>query len=515
MKYYFLTAVLIGSMLSSFASDRRLKILVFTKTVEFRHKSIPKGIETFKKLALENNWDIDYSDDASKFDSTLFQYDVLVFLSTTGDILNDTQQQFLKDYIARGKGFVGIHAATDTEHGWPWYAKMIGAEFSKHPKHQNAVVKSTNLYNAFYGKDYKTRTVFDEWYNFKEPVKPYVNVLSYVDETSYEGGEMNGNHPITWYHHFDGGRIFYTGMGHMDDQFDDAIFLNELIVGVKWAGGLINDPAPAKKLTNLLTDNLNDNWVAFMGVPHGSVKDLPGVDLKSDGKIGVPLGLSNDIKQVFKMEKDGDENVLHISGEIFGGLTSKLEYENYHLRVQFKWGDKIWEPRLAHPKDNGILYHANGSYTTFWNVWMQSSEFQVQRHDMGDFYALGGVKASIALAPVNDGTEVGYKKGATKADVTTGSEAPYNHAKRSIDSEKPEGKWNTLDLYCLGNKSVYVVNGKVVMVLENLMRLNAEKEWVIANKGLIQIQSEGAEAYYKNIQIETISQFPKHVRKQF
>ncbi len=497
-----------------FAKSEPLKILVFSKTQTFRHKSIPKGIETFEKLASQNNWNISHTEDAMAFDNTIFKYDVLVFLNTTGDILNESQQDVLKAYFARGKGFVGVHSASDTELQWTWYTDMIGAEFSKHPKIQKAKLNTSRNYQAFFGSDYKTRETEDEWYNFKAAVKPNVNVLTYLDETSYNGGEMKGDHPITWYHHFDGGRVFYTGLGHRDEQYDNPTFLNELITGVKWAGGLVNDPAPAvKKLTNLLTNNLNDNWAVFVGAPHATVLGLPNVDPKSNGKNSEALGLNNDPKQVFKLEKQGDENVLHISGEIYGALTSKLEYQNYHLKLQFKWGEKLWEPRLKDPKDNGILYHAIGPYRTFWNVWMQSHEFQVQRHDMGDYFALAGTKATIALAPIDDNKMI-YKKGATKADISGKLKAPYNTAKRGFDNENPEGEWNTLELYCIGDKSVHVVNGKVVMYLENLMQFNKDGVFVPITKGLIQIQSEAAEAYYKNIQIETITKLPKNIIKQ-
>ncbi|HEX7366599.1 MAG TPA: ThuA domain-containing protein [Pelobium sp.] len=501
-------------ILPVFATSGKLKILVFSKTAEFRHKSIPKGIETFRYLARENNWDIDFSEDASRFDSTLFKYDVLVFLNTTGDILNDSQQEVLKDFVGRGKGFVGVHAASDTEKKWSWYSDMIGAVFSHHPKIQQAALKTANLYKPFFGKDFKERQTQDEWYNFKEAVAPYVNVLTYLDETSYTGGEMKGNHPITWFHHFDGGRVFYTGLGHVDAQYDDANFLNELTIAVKWAGGLINDPMPPKKFTNLLTDNLNDHWSVFIGAPHASVKGLPNVDPNSNGKNADPLGLNSDPKHVFSLEKQGNENVLHISGEIYGALTSKLEYQNYHLKVQFKWGDKIWPPREGDPKDNGILYHCVGAYRSFWNVWMQSQEFQIQRHDFGDYFALAGTKATIALTTAPDGKNLIYQKGAQKTDISGRFKRPFNTAKRGFDNEKPQGEWNTIELYCIADKSVYVVNGKVVMFLEDLQQFNKDGSVIPSQKGLFQIQSEAAEAYYKNVEIESIDKLPKSIKKQ-
>ncbi|GIZ08136.1 hypothetical protein FUMI01_08630 [Flavobacterium sp. UMI-01] len=496
------------------AQNETLNVLVFSKTQAFRHKSIPKGQEALKKLGTENKWKLTFSEDASDFNENLYQYDVLVFLNTSGDLFNDEQKKFFQNFIARGKGFVGIHAASDTEKNWPWYSAMIGAVFSNHPKIQQATLTTTLPYAQFMTTDYKTRKTTDEWYNFKEAVKPYVTVLTHIDEKSYTGGNMNGNHPITWFHHYDGGRIFYTGLGHRDEQYDDTIFLKEIKTGILWAGGKIADPKPSTKPTSLLTENLNDHWAVFIGCPHATVQNLAHVDPKSNGKTGEPLGLNNDPKQVYKIIQEGKENILHISGEIFGALTTKLEYENYHLRLQFKWGKQVWEPRLTLPKDNGILYHANGPYRTFWNVWMQSHEFQVQKNDMGDFYALGGVKATIASVPVNDGKQLGYSKTGQKNDFMSSAKSPYNSAKRGFDNENTEGEWNTLDLYCLGDKSIHVVNGKVVMVLENLKRITPDKKEIPVTKGLIQIQSEAAEAFYKDIQIQSISAFPRNILKQ-
>ncbi|HET8828620.1 MAG TPA: ThuA domain-containing protein, partial [Pelobium sp.] len=423
-------------------------------------------------------------------------------------------KNILREYLARGNGYVGIHAASDTEMSWPWYNDMVGAVFSNHPKVQPAKLKTTKLYSSFFRNDFKERTTTDEWYNFKEPVKPYVNVLTYLDESSYTGGKMNGDHPFTWFHHFDGGRVFYTGLGHVDAQYEDENFLSEITTAVKWAGGLINDPAPAKKLTKLLTDDLNDHWSVFIGAPHASVTNLPNVNPKSNGKNAEALGLNNDPKKIFSIEKQGDENVLHISGEIYGALTSKLAYQNYHLKLQFKWGNKVWPPRENDPKDNGILYHAVGPYRSFWNVWMQSQEFQVQRHDIGDYYALAGTKATIALAKTPDGKALIYQKGAEKTDISGRYKRPFNYAKRGFDNEKPEGEWNTIELYCIGDKSVHVLNGKVVMYLENLEQFNKDGSVVPSQKGLIQIQSEAAEAFYKNIEIETIDKLPKEIKKQ-
>ncbi|MEM6377125.1 MAG: family 16 glycoside hydrolase, partial [Bacteroidota bacterium] len=147
-------------------------------------------------------------------------------------------------------------------------------------------------------------------------------------------------------------------------------------------------PAVHDGWRSLLSMDYQQNWELFLGVPHGTVSGITGVDPSSDGKKGTPLGLNNDPKQVFTVKNINGEPVLHISGEIYGALSTLQDYENYHLSLQFKWGEKKWPPRLNRKKDSGILYHCLAPHGRFWNVWMQSQEFQVQETDVGDFYAL-------------------------------------------------------------------------------------------------------------------------------
>ena len=252
-----------------------------------------------------------------------------------------------------------------------------------------------------------------------------------VDETSYKGKKMNTkNHPITWYHHYDGGRIFYTGLGHTNESYDDIRFQKMIKGGILWAANTAQIKKPStKKWTNLFEGDYTKNWDIFIGVPHKTVKGIRNVDPKSDGKKGKPLGLNNDPKNVFTFKEENGENILHISGEIYGALTSKQEYENYHLKLQFKWGEKVWEPRLLRERDSGILYHCYGPNDTFWNVWMSSQEFQVQKGDLGDYYGLGGTLIDIPSENKSNEKEFTYVKNAMLNPFSSLQKLPPNHGK--------------------------------------------------------------------------------------
>lgn len=211
-------------------------VLVFSRTAAFRHASIPTGVAALKALGTRHGFAVEHSEDSSIFEpSQLARFGAIVFLSTTGDVLDDAQQAALQGYIRGGGGFVGIHAASDTEHDWPWYGQLVGAYFKSHPRVQPAsvVVKdathpSTKCLPAVW-----TRT--DEWYDFKAQPAETMNILASLDETSYEGGTMGASHPIAWYHEFEGGRAWYTGLGHTNESFAEAPFLDHLAGGILWA----------------------------------------------------------------------------------------------------------------------------------------------------------------------------------------------------------------------------------------------------------------------------------------
>lgn len=215
------------------------RILVFSKTAGFRHASIAAGLTAIRQLGTQNGFRVDATEDASFFhEDSLKHYGAVIFLNATGDVLNASQQADFERYIQAGGGFIGIHAAADCEYDWPWYGKLVGAYFKSHPKIQPARLQVVDRSHA------STRhlpTVWersDEWYNFRKvPNAKDVTVLITIDEKSYQGGENGDDHPMAWYHPYDGGRAFYTEFGHTDASFSDPLFLQHVLGGIQYAIG--------------------------------------------------------------------------------------------------------------------------------------------------------------------------------------------------------------------------------------------------------------------------------------
>jgi type 1 glutamine amidotransferase len=220
----------------SFAKPKP-KVLIFCKTAGFHHESIAVGIPAIIKLGKENNFDVDTTTNSAKFtEANLNQYAAVIFLSTTGDVLNNEQQTAFEHYIKAGHGFVGVHAATDTEYDWPWYGSLVGAYFKSHPAQQEAKLDVVD--RGFPATNHLPATWrrLDEWYNYKW-IASDLNVLIKIDENSYKGGENGSNHPMSWYHAYDGGRSFYTELGHTDASYADPLYLKHLLGGIKYAIG--------------------------------------------------------------------------------------------------------------------------------------------------------------------------------------------------------------------------------------------------------------------------------------
>jgi len=240
-KIFLLMALALGITLESNNGPAELakekKILVFAKTNGYHHESIAAGMVAIQKLGQENKFAVDTTTDSLQIsDANLKQYKAIVFLSTTGKILGEEQEKALQNFIHKGGGYVGIHAAADCEYNWPWYNKLCGGWFKSHPKQQQAklmVVDKTHI-STKHLPDVWER--WDEWYNYKD-LNPDVHVLIKIDETSYTGGENNGNHPMAWYHDYEGGRAFYTEMGHTKESYVDPVYLQHILGGIKYAMG--------------------------------------------------------------------------------------------------------------------------------------------------------------------------------------------------------------------------------------------------------------------------------------
>ncbi len=234
---FMLAVVLLFMSSTAFVSQK--KVLVFSKTTGFRHAAgIEAGIKAIRQLGKENNFGVDATEDAQQFTAdNLKQYAAVIFMSTTGDVFNDQQQGAFEQYIRSGAGFVGVHSATDTEYDWPWYGNLVGAYFGNHPPGQQEavfnIVDTNNIATRHLPLVWK-RT--DELYNFKW-IAEGLHALIKIDEKSYNGGTNGDNHPMSWYHNYDGGRAFYTALGHDNKSFEDPLYLKHLLGGILYALG--------------------------------------------------------------------------------------------------------------------------------------------------------------------------------------------------------------------------------------------------------------------------------------
>ena len=242
--------------------NARFRILVFSKTTGFRHSSIDEGIAALKLLGSQQGIQVDAIEESSLFtDEVLARYEAVVWLSTTSDVLNDEQQAAFERYIQGGGGYVGIHSAADTEYLWPWYGQLVGGYFRNHPPGTPTATVVTED-----GSHHSTRhlparwTRVDEWYNYQSPVNPSVNgggtdystrnsgvhVLLTMDESTYnesDGNAEDDDHPISWCKLYDGGRMWYTGMGHTEASFLDADVMKHIQGGLEVAAGVVTDKA--------------------------------------------------------------------------------------------------------------------------------------------------------------------------------------------------------------------------------------------------------------------------------
>lgn len=230
-------ALVLFAIASCGSRSGKPRILVFAKTAAFRHSSIPAGKAALMKLGAENGYQVDTTEDAAYIcEDSLKNYSAVVFLHTTGDLLNNYQEADFERYIQAGGGFVGIHAASDAEYDWGWYGKLVGGYFESHPAQQEAkldVVDATHGSTKHLPKEWTRK---DEWYNFKK-LNPNVKVLIKIDEKSYTGGTNGDNHPMAWYHDFDGGRSWYTELGHTEESFVEENFLKHVLGGIQYAIG--------------------------------------------------------------------------------------------------------------------------------------------------------------------------------------------------------------------------------------------------------------------------------------
>ncbi|MFF7857002.1 lectin [Streptomyces sp. NPDC007904] len=443
------------------AADPAYRILVFSKTAGFRHSSIDDGIATLRDLGTANNFTVDATEDAGAFTTgNLDQYKAVVFLSTTGDVLNGTQQTAFEQYVQGGGGYVGIHAAADTEYDWPFYEGLAGALFHSHPATQSATVEVEDRAHdatAHLGGSWQ-RT--DEWYNYRTNPRTTAHVLASLDESSYSGGTMSGDHPIAWCKDYQGGRAFYTGGGHTDESYGEPAFRRHLLGGVRWAAGMTEaDCRPETGYTSLFDGSGTAGWKQAgpggftladgtltshggLGMMWHSAKEFTGdyslkLDWRMDGddNSGVFIGFpaSDDpwsaVNNGYEIQIDATDEAARTTGAVYGFKSADLpardaalnppgEWNTYELRVTgerlevFLNGRKINDFTNTDPARSlrqghiGLQNHGDGDSVSFRDIRIKQGGGTQPGTRSGEVKGVNGKCLDVDNAQTADGTKV-------------------------------------------------------------------------------------------------------------
>ncbi|MGW2594447.1 ThuA domain-containing protein [Streptomyces sp. NPDC001515] len=355
--------------LSNTPPDKTAKrVLVFSKTAGFRHDAIPEGIAALKELGKDSNITVDATEEAGQFTTAnLARYDAVVFMSTTGDVLNADQQKAFENYIAGGGGYMGVHAAADTEYDWSFYGGLVGAYFSGHPAIQPVTVRVEDHKHpatAHLGDSWQ-RT--DELYNYRTNPRDKVKVLATLDETTYTGGTMKGDHPITWCQTYQGGRSFYTGLGHTKESYAEADFRGLLLGGLRYAAGQVKaDCKPATGYRSIFNGETLEGWKQAgpgkfdvvdgelrseggMGLLTYQAKELGAYSLKLDWKLegdsnsGVFVGFpeSDDpwsaVNNGYEVQIDATDAADRTTGSVYTFKAANIKARDQVLRPPGQW----------------------------------------------------------------------------------------------------------------------------------------------------------------------------------
>ena len=378
-------------------SDIPPRILIFSKTEGYRHACIPVATAALRKLCVDNGIAVDTTEDAEDFnEKNLRRYNTVIFLCTTGDIFNPEQETAFERYIQAGGGYVGIHSATDTEYGWSWYGGLAGGYFTSHPEIQPAtlVVKNHDHPATKHLGDVWQRT--DEWYNFKN-LNPHTNVLLSIDESSYKGGANGANHPMSWYHEYDGGRAFYTALGHTPESYSEPAFLQHVLGGIRYAVGkkkrldyracrTPEQPDPTRFVKTVLASDLTEP-MQFGMLPDGKIilverrgaiklfepetgliniaYKLPVYSEEEDGLMGLAIDPNWEQNHWIYLyySPAGDESVNQLSRFVFENGTLDRASEQILLKVGVQRLECCHTGGCLRYADDGYLYLSTGDNT--------------------------------------------------------------------------------------------------------------------------------------------------------
>jgi type 1 glutamine amidotransferase len=353
---------------STRAADPAYDVLVFSKTAGFRHDAIPAGIQAFRELGAANNFTVTASEDAGAFTTAnLAQYESVVFLNTTGDVLNNSQQVAFESYIRGGGGYLGVHAGADTEHDWPFYGNLVGAYFVSHPAIQSVTSKTEDRAHPGTAHLPLTWTRTDELYNFGSNPRSTARVLATLDESTYSGGTMNGDHPITWCKTVDSGRSFYTGWGHTQASYTESNFRNQLLGGLRYVSKRVNADCRPETGYTALYNGSTTGWsqagpggftnsdatltsTGGLGMLWYSAKQYTSYSLKADWKLigdsnsGVVVGFPNPegnpqnaLDQGYEVQIDATDEADRTTGSIYAIKAADIAARDAALNPPGAW----------------------------------------------------------------------------------------------------------------------------------------------------------------------------------
>ncbi|MFF3897860.1 lectin [Streptomyces sp. NPDC001812] len=441
-------------------ADPAYEILVFSRTAGFRHSSIDEGIAALRDLGAANNFTVTATEDPTAFTTAhLARYRTVVFLSTTGDVLGPTQQAAFEQYLGAGGGYVGIHAAADTEYDWPFYEGLAGALFQSHPAIQPATVKVEDRAHDATAHLGRTWQRTDEWYNYRTNPRTTAHVLASLDESSYSGGTMSGDHPIAWCKDYAGGRAFYTGGGHTEESYADPAFRRHLLGGIRWAAGTTQaDCRPETGYTPLFDGTSTTGWKQAgpggftladgtltshggLGLLWYNAKEFTGdYSLKLDWKLsgddnsGVFVGFpaSDDpwsaVDNGYEIQIDATDAADRTTGAVYGFRSADLaardvalnppgEWNTYEIRVTgerleiFLNGRKINDFTNTDPARSlkqghiGLQNHGDGDEASFRNIRIKQSGSPSDPRT-GEVRGVNGKCLDVDNAGTADGTGV-------------------------------------------------------------------------------------------------------------
>ncbi|MGW0759237.1 ThuA domain-containing protein [Streptomyces sp. NPDC002814] len=442
------------------AADPAYRILVFSRTVGFRHSSIDEGITALRDLGAANNFTVDATEDPQAFTtSNLAQYRAVVFLSTTGDVLGNAQQTAFEQYLGSGGGYVGIHAAADTEYDWPFYEGLAGAYFHSHPAIQPATVKVEDRAHDATAHLGRTWQRTDEWYNYRTNPRTTAHVLASLDESSYSGGTMSGDHPIAWCKDYAGGRAFYTGGGHTEESYADPAFRRHLLGGIRWAAGTTQaDCRPETGYTSLFDGTGTTGWKQAgpggftladgtltsqggLGMLWYNAREFTGdyslkLDWKASGddNSGVLVGFpaSDDpwsaVNNGYEIQIDATDTTDRTTGAVYGFQSADIpardaalnppgEWNTYEIRVTgerleiFLNGRKINDFTNTDPARSlkqghiGLQNHGDGDEVAFRNIRIKQAGTSPGPRS-GEVRGVNGKCLDVDNAGTADGTKV-------------------------------------------------------------------------------------------------------------